>query len=162
VSHPHATQLRAAALLRLAALACSLQHHFVVFHSARKLWHDLLASRAGKRFQHFHAAHAAKRSGWARALTISAALICVAVGVVLAFIPGPAVVFFALAVALASTQSHWLAQKCDRAELYLRAAWRKRLRRRRQRRGPRHSGPGHKGRAARRHALQEARQSSPR
>jgi hypothetical protein len=125
-----------------------------VFHSARKLWQDLRASKAGKRFQHFHAAHASKRTGWARALTISAAVICVAIGVVLAFIPGPAVVFFALAVALLSTQSHWLARKSDRAELYLHALWRKHQRRRRQRRDPRRHP---KGRAARRHALQEAR-----
>jgi len=108
-----------------------------VAHSIRKLWQDLLTSRAGKRFQHFHAAHESKRSGWGRALTITAAVICVAIGVVLAFIPGPAVVFFALALALLSTQSHWLARKSDRAELFLRALWRKHQRRRRQRRNPR-------------------------
>jgi hypothetical protein len=124
-----------------------------VFNTGRKLWQDLRALRAGKRFKHFHAAHAAKRTGWARALTILLVLVCVAIGIVLAFIPGPAVVFFALAVALASTQSHWLAHKLDRAELYLRAVWRKHQRRRRQR----HQQP--QGRAARRRALQEAGQS---
>lgn len=134
-----------------------------VYKSARRLWHDLLASRAGKRFQHFHAAHESKRSGWARALTISAAAICVAVGVVLAFIPGPAVVFFALAVALASTQSHGLARRCDRAELYMRALWRKHQRRRRQRRKPQGRDPARpEGRASQRGALQEVEQSPTR
>ena len=63
-----------------------------------------------------------------------AALLSFAIGVVLAFIPGPAVVFFALTAALLSTQSHWLARKLDRGELVVHALWRKQRRRRRERR----------------------------
>jgi hypothetical protein len=43
-----------------------------------------------------------------------------ALGVVLAFIPGPAVLFFALAAVLVATQSRWLAERLDRAEVKLR------------------------------------------
>jgi hypothetical protein len=104
-----------------------------VIRSARKHCHDLLAGRAGRRFQHFHNAHKAKRVGWARCLTWLAILVSLIVGVVLVFIPGPAVVFFAFAAALTSTQSLSLARKLDRSELYTRAVWRKHQRRRRER-----------------------------
>jgi len=71
--------------------------------------------------------------GWARALTLLGVVVCLVIGVILAFIPGPAVLFFALAAALTATQSRWLACKLDRAEIYVHALWRKHQRRRRQR-----------------------------
>ena len=58
-------------------------------------------------------------------LTMLAAASCFAVGVVLAFIPGPAVVFFGLTAALSATQSRWVAERLDHAELYLRALWKR-------------------------------------
>jgi hypothetical protein len=125
-----------AALARRALLARSLQPKSSVYRSTRKLWDQLRASRAGKRFQHFHDAQGARRLGWARALTLLAVVLCLAIGVVLAFIPGPAILFFALAAALTATQSRWLACKLDRAEIYVHALWRKHKRRRRQRQDP--------------------------
>jgi hypothetical protein len=122
-----------AGLARRALLAWSLQLHQPVYRSTRKLWDQLRASRAGKRFQHFHDAHGARRLGWARVLTLLGVAVCMVIGVILAFIPGPAILFFALAAALTATQSRWLACKLDRAEIYVHALWRKHLRRRRQR-----------------------------
>jgi hypothetical protein len=105
-----------------------------VWRRTKQHWRELRASRAGRRFQIFYDGHAAHRTGWARCLTLLGAVVSFAIGVVLAFIPGPAVVFFALTAALLSTQSRWLARKLDRSELYAHATWRKHQRRRRQRR----------------------------
>jgi hypothetical protein len=104
-----------------------------VYRSTRKLWDELRALRAGKRFERFHDAQEARRMGWGRALTLIAVVVCLVIGVILAFIPGPAILFFALAAALTATQSRWLACKLDRAEIYVHALWRKHKRRRRQR-----------------------------
>jgi len=112
-----------------------------VWQTTKKHWHDLRCSRAGRRFQVFYEAHATHRLGWARCLTLFAALVSFVIGVVLAFIPGPAVVFFALTAALLSTQSRWLARKLDRSELYVHALWRKHRRRRRERRAPQGAAP---------------------
>lgn len=97
------------------------------------MWTELKRGPTGQRFRRFHESHAAHRSGWARCLTWIAAVVCFAIGVVLAFIPGPAVLFFALTCALTATQSRAVARLLDRSEVRVRAAWR-RLRRRRQRR----------------------------
>jgi uncharacterized membrane protein SirB2 len=104
-----------------------------VWRTTKRHWQELRGTRAGRRFQAFYETHAAHRMGWARCLTFFAALVTFAIGVVLAFIPGPAVVFFALTAALLSTQSRWLARKLDRSELYVHALWRKHRRRRRAR-----------------------------
>jgi hypothetical protein len=63
------------------------------------------------------------------------ALLAFAVGVVLAFIPGPAVVFFGIAAALLASESMTVARALDRVEVWLRGAWRRLRgpRRRRQR-----------------------------
>jgi hypothetical protein len=49
------------------------------------------------------------------------ALLSFAIGVVLAFIPGPAVVFFALSATLLATQSLRVARILDRTEVWLRS-----------------------------------------
>ena len=104
-----------------------------MYRSTRKLWDELRELRAGRRFQRFHDAQEARRLGWGRALTLLAVAVCLVIGIILAFIPGPAILFFALAAALTATQSRWLACKLDRAEIYVHALWRKQQRRRRQR-----------------------------
>ena len=55
-----------------------------------------------------------------RAAYAGAAVVSLAVGVVLAFVPGPAVVFFALTAALLAAQSAWLARRLDAAEIWVR------------------------------------------
>ena len=104
-----------------------------MWHATKRHWQELRSQRPGQRFQAFYEEHAAHRSGWARYLTLAAAVVSFAIGVVLAFIPGPAVVFFALTAAMVSTQSHSVARKLDRIELYAHALWRKHQRRRRER-----------------------------
>jgi len=53
-----------------------------------------------------------------------AAVVSLAVGIVLAFIPGPAVLFFALSAALLGAQSRWVARRLDAAETAARRFWR--------------------------------------
>jgi hypothetical protein len=103
-----------------------------MFARARHMWTELRRWPTGRRFRRFHRDHAHHRTGWARCLTWIVALVSLAIGVVLMFIPGPAVVFFALTCALLATQSRWMARWLDRSEFRLRAVWR----RYRRRRGP--------------------------
>ena len=72
---------------------------------------------AGERFIEFNRRFRTQTPGWARPFFVILALLSFAIGVVLAFIPGPAVVFFALTGALFAGQSERLARKLDRAEV---------------------------------------------
>jgi hypothetical protein len=90
----------------------------------RKAWTELKASQPGERFQEaYHRQKRADRgrSAAARWLRPVAALLSFAIGVVLAFIPGPAVVFFALSATLLATQSLHVARALDQTEVWLRA-----------------------------------------
>jgi hypothetical protein len=78
----------------------------------------------GQRFEtHYRDQRKTKngRSPLRRALFLLGAVLAFGIGVVLVFIPGPAVVFFALSGALLATQSLAIARAADRAELWLRA-----------------------------------------
>ena len=100
----------------------------------RKGWTELKASQPGERFE--DAYHRQKRTGQGRSaaerlLRPILALLSFAIGVVLAFIPGPAVVFFALSATLLATQSLRVARALDQTEVWLRlqrAKLRKKLR----------------------------------
>jgi hypothetical protein len=91
-------------------------------------WRTFKAYRAGTRFQTIHRQQAGA-SAWVKAATIGGAVIAFAVGIVLTVLPGPAVVFFALAGALAAVLSKRVARALDHAELWVRRVV-KRLRRR--------------------------------
>jgi len=85
-------------------------------------WRELKEFPPGERFEKFHVAEQ-KRSRWVRFAYLAVAIALVPVGVLFAFIPGPAVLFFALSAALFATQSLWLARLLDRVELWLRDSW---------------------------------------
>jgi hypothetical protein len=90
----------------------------------RKGWTELKASQPGERFQDAYRRQQRAdkgRSAAVRWLRPIAALLSFAIGVVLAFIPGPAVVFFALSATLLATQSLRVARALDRTEVWLRA-----------------------------------------
>ena len=88
----------------------------------RDRWRELTKYAPGERFEQFHVAEQ-RRSRWVRFAYLGVALLLLPVGVLFAFIPGPAVLFFALSAALFATQSLWLARRLDRGELLLRKAW---------------------------------------
>ena len=79
-------------------------------------WSEFKALPAGERFQAVHA----KQSGgptWVKAVVVAAAVLAFAIGIVLMFIPGPAIAFFGLAGALIATESAWVARTLDRGEV---------------------------------------------
>lgn len=92
-------------------------------------WRGLTAGQPGRRFEdRYAAARKARRSGsWGHRLTrlllLVVALGALVVGLVLAFIPGPAVVFFFLAATLLAAESRGLARLLDWGEVKLRIVW---------------------------------------
>ena len=97
------------------------------------LWKRVRKLPPGERFQAFHRSQR-NRSTVVKAAFLGAAVLSFAAGVVLLFIPGPAVLFFALAGALLATQSRRLARWLDQGEVRARKAvaalrrWRRRRR----------------------------------
>jgi hypothetical protein len=91
----------------------------------RATWNELKRLPAGHRFEmHYEREHSAKRKVSPLELVAhwAAVIVCVAIGIVLVFIPGPAVVFFALAAALAAAHSRTAARALDVIEVKIRAA----------------------------------------
>jgi hypothetical protein len=102
-------------------------------------WQALKASKPGKRFQdarHRQREADKTRSALVRWLRPIFAVVALAVGVILVFIPGPAFVFIGLSAALFASESQTVARALDRTELWLRRMWSK------LRKG---SGSGHAG-----------------
>jgi hypothetical protein len=92
----------------------------------KRAWISFKKLPPGQRFQTRYRQQHQKpegRSPWHRALWLGGAVVAFAVGVVLVFIPGPAVVFFALSAALLANQSRWVARSLDWLELRLRALY---------------------------------------
>ena len=86
----------------------------------RARWDEFRRAKPGTRFQRFHDEQRGRQRPWIRAAYIGAAVASLAIGIVLVFIPGPAVVFFALTAALLAAQSASLARRLDSAEVWLR------------------------------------------
>ena len=103
----------------------------------KDLWSAFKRLEPGLRFQTLYRRHRQSEAGKSpirRVLYVLAGVVALAVGVVLAFIPGPAILFFLIAGGLFAVQSLWVAQALDWAELRARAAAnavRKRLSKRR-------------------------------
>jgi hypothetical protein len=91
-----------------------------MFSKLRAKWRAFEALPVGERFERFYCEQQ-KTSRWVKFAYLLAALVSFVVGVILAFIPGPAVVFFALTAALLATQSRKVAHALDRAEVKGRA-----------------------------------------
>jgi uncharacterized membrane protein YbaN (DUF454 family) len=99
--------------------------------SFREHWEQLKQGRPGRRFQERYrrARTTGKKSGTIRRIaTIGAAAICLAIGVVLSVMPGPAILFFFLAGGLLATESKWIARFMDWLEVRIRSVvkWGKR------------------------------------
>jgi hypothetical protein len=102
----------------------------------KRRWRRFRQLPVGQRFQiHHQEAQQQSRSkpAWQRVLQWLLIPVFVAIGIVLTFIPGPAILFFLFAAALLAAHSLAVARALDRAELATRAAWSK-LRSRRNRR----------------------------
>lgn len=88
-------------------------------------WGALKRSKPGRRFQDRYDRQNRKggRSPWKRTLNLVLAVLSLAIGFVLVFIPGPAVLFFLMSGSLLATESRAIAEALDRLELFLRASW---------------------------------------
>jgi hypothetical protein len=109
-----------------------------MFESIKTTWNKLKKHEPGERFGAFYREQKDKPP-WMKVAFIGLALLSFAAGVVFAFIPGPAVLFFALSGALVSTQSRWVAERLDQGEVWGRKAFasvRSWWRHKRGRRGP--------------------------
>lgn len=93
-------------------------------------WQRLKHTRPGRRFCSFYQRHGERWPGWARVLLILAAAISFAIGFILVFIPGPAILFFAITAALLAAQSRPVARQLDRAEILAHRYWQKYTKRR--------------------------------
>ena len=82
--------------------------------------HELRTYPPGERFSRFHERHRHGQAGWVKPLLLVAAAISFVVGVILVFIPGPAILFFAITAAVLATQSSGVAKQLDHTELWLR------------------------------------------
>jgi len=93
----------------------------------KQRWLALTDGTPGRRFEdRYVAARKARRSGdWGHRLTrllgLAVALVSFGIGVILAFIPGPAIVFFLLTGSLLAAESRSLARLMDWGEVRLRA-----------------------------------------
>jgi hypothetical protein len=105
-----------------------------MFTWMRKEWRAIRDAEPGERFEkHYRRTHDVPGARKYAVLYWLGALVAFAIGVVLVFIPGPAILFFLIAAALVATQALWLARRLDRAEVALRrwgrafkAWWRRR------------------------------------
>lgn len=99
-------------------------------NSFMQRWHALTGGSPGRRFEdRYEAARAARlRGGWSHRLTrilrLLIAILALGVGLVLAVMPGPAILFFLLAGSLLAAESRGVARILDRAEVRLRELWR--------------------------------------
>jgi hypothetical protein len=86
----------------------------------KTMWLELRASPAGVRFRHFHREYSRRCTRWHKLLLVVAASLSFGCGLVFAFIPGPAVVFFAFTCAAVAVLSSAVARRFDRMELRVR------------------------------------------
>jgi hypothetical protein len=87
---------------------------------ARKTWDEMKDDPPGQRFQRHHRRRREQGDREGRVLHFLLVIGLVLVGVVLLFIPGPAVVLFALAGALLSEDSLHVAKALDWLEVWIR------------------------------------------
>ena len=91
-----------------------------MFEHAKAEWLEFKHWPAGRRFCLYYEKHKKRDSNLARFLVLFGALVSFVVGVILVFIPGPAILFFAITAALIATQSRPLARYLDGTELWCR------------------------------------------
>lgn len=98
-------------------------------------WQELRRGRPGRRFQDGYEASRRTKNRvtlLGRIVRIGMAVVALVVGIILVFIPGPAILFFAIAGGLLAAESRQLARLLDWTEvqirkvaIYLRRRWRK-------------------------------------
>jgi len=106
-----------------------------MLQNAKNFWLEFRHWPPGERFCRLYEEYAEHDSELIRTTLMFVALACFTIGVSFLFVQGPAFVLFLLTGVILATQSSWLAQKLDSAELSLRHVGRE-LRRLRKTHGP--------------------------
>ncbi len=92
--------------------------------SLKRQWETLKDGRPGQRFQaRYEAAQKAREGRMTRIFRIIVALGAVLIGIVLIFIPGPAILFFLVAAGLMAAESLTVARLLDRIDVRTELAW---------------------------------------
>ena len=90
----------------------------------RHYWQEFKSAAPGERFHERFQRRARERAlegfQWSRILLIGLAFVCILIAIPLMVLPGPAVLFYAIAGFLIAGESSWMAALLDRAELWLR------------------------------------------
>lgn len=110
-----------------------------MFQRLRRDWKELRHAPPGQRFQQHYerTRHSADRRFWPRLFRMIVVIGCLLVGLALTVLPGPAILFFAIAAVLLAAEFEGMAKALDRAELWGRKIarrWRDKWRHRRARR----------------------------
>jgi multidrug efflux pump subunit AcrB len=86
-----------------------------------KTWTEFKEGQPGRRFQDRYERKRNAATPWYKSVfEWLLAMVCILVGIVLAFIPGPAILFFALAALFLADQSRTVARSLDWLEIKLR------------------------------------------
>lgn len=85
----------------------------------------LRRGRPGHRFQEWHRSSRPRVNGWGRVLVALAGLLLVFVGLLLMAMPGPGLLVALVGLTLLGSTSLTVARALDRAERWLRPAWRR-------------------------------------
>ena len=97
-----------------------------MLNNLKRQWASLRRSRPGHRFQDRYERNRQTKKNHSivgRVVRIVVAVAAFVVGVVLVFIPGPAILFFAIAGALLAAESRWVARGLDWLEVQCRRVW---------------------------------------
>lgn len=81
---------------------------------------------AGRRFEERYERRREKMGKvplWLRIIYVCVGILLLLVGVVFAFLPGPAVLFYAVGLGLLANESRWLARRLDAGERWGRRIW---------------------------------------
>lgn len=86
-------------------------------------WRQFLASPPGARFLQCYERHQKRNAPWLKPLMFFAGVFSFVIGFVLAFIPGPAILFFAISAALFACEYRPVANAFDKVEVWGRGVW---------------------------------------
>jgi hypothetical protein len=87
-----------------------------MFDKLKTEWWEFKTAQSGHRFVECYERHQKRESPWLKPVLFFAAVFSLVVGVVLAFVPGPAILFFAIAGALLACESRTVAMAFDKVE----------------------------------------------
>jgi hypothetical protein len=91
-----------------------------MFDRVKAEWRNLKRAPTGQRFVQCYERHQARDAPWLKPFLFFSAVFSFVIGLVLAFVPGPAILFFAISGALLAAESRAVATAFDRAELFVR------------------------------------------